>query len=202
MERIKVKFLDGRAQLYTPYSRNFISTLKGTIGGAKWNAEEKYWSIPADKIEVARKIMVDVYGESDIPEMTSRLRIRIRFLEDYGVTCGPITLFGRPICTARHRDSGAVPCDGVTLIEGEIDSGGSMKNWRTIAYEGAVLEISDVPQAAYEKCKRLEGKVFEFESIESELSDNEKVAAELSMLREYRAKIDARIAELEAMFPA
>lgn len=38
--------------------------------------------------------------------------------------------------------------DGVSLISGEVRSGGSMKNWKTVVEEGSVLRFQ-VPKMLY-----------------------------------------------------
>ncbi len=56
------------------------------------------------------------------------------------------------VAVAFDRDSGAKPAYGARLISGDIDSGGSRKNWYCQVSEGAVFEI-EVDQEAFEKNK-------------------------------------------------
>jgi hypothetical protein len=62
---------------------------------------------------------------------------------------GAVELFGRTIAKARGRDSGAKLGDGIILLNGSVDSGGSVKNWTTDVDEAAFI-IKDFPQPATE----------------------------------------------------
>lgn len=54
---------NGKVEIYTPYNKEFVQKIKG-IGEARWNG--KCWIINEENLDVARKIMRDVFGYSDI----------------------------------------------------------------------------------------------------------------------------------------
>lgn len=64
MTDIKVTVKDGKAELYTPYSADFVKAIKA-LGGARWNASKRCWTISEDMLPQAREIMMDVYGHTD-----------------------------------------------------------------------------------------------------------------------------------------
>lgn len=191
---IKIDVRGDKAYIFTPYSDQFVKKVK-MIGGAKWNGKEKCWVIPADAVDTCRGFMEEVYGETDIPDAGERVKLRVTFLIDYEEYCAPIQFFGRVLASARGRDSGAVPGDGVVFKEGAPRSGGSAKNWTTKIPKGAVLIVSSVPMKAYEKDKdaetRWRDKIFEVEILNGDV-DHAKLKAE-------REALAARIAEIDKL---
>ena len=140
---------EGRALVKTPYNSEYVSLIK-KIGGARWNASAKAWDIPESEIDTAREYMLEIYGETDIPDDTMRFPIRITFKEDYEVLRDSVFLFGKTIARARGRDSGAMLGEDVLLEEGTPTSGGSAQYWKTIIPKGCVVKVRNVTQAAYE----------------------------------------------------
>ena len=64
MTDIKVEIKNGKANLYTPYNADFVKAIKA-LGGARWNASSRCWTISESMLPQARKIMMDVYGHTD-----------------------------------------------------------------------------------------------------------------------------------------
>lgn len=189
---------NGRAEIYTPYSPEFVNRIR-MIGGAKWDSAKKCWTIPAEAVDNCRDIMRDVYGEADIPDTEPRLKLRVKFLRDDDASRGPYMAFGKMIADARGRNSGARPGDGVVFVEGAPRSGGSAKNWLSIVPEGCVVELRDVPRAMYERDRDREifgEKVFEVTVLGGLALSEEEIKKELDALRAKRDEIDRRIAEL------
>lgn len=56
------------------------------------------------------------------------------------------------VAVAFDRDSGGRIAYGARMVSGEIDSGGSRKNWYCIVKEGSIFEI-EVDREAFEKNK-------------------------------------------------
>lgn len=189
---------NGRAEIYTPYSPEFVNRIR-MIGGAKWDSAKKCWTIPAEAVDNCRDIMRDVYGEADIPDTEPRLKLRVKFLRDDDALRGPYVAFGKTIADARGRDSGARPGDGVVFVEGAPRSGGSAKNWLSIVPEGCVVELRNVPRAMYERDRDREiygGKVFEVAVLDDGSGSDKKPDEELEALLVKRDEIDRRIAEI------
>jgi hypothetical protein len=131
----------------TPYNPAFVERLRAV--GAKWDPACKTWRTDARNIEAVRAAMRDAYGCDDRPaELVS---VRVTLTTGLRAWCGPITLFGRTVASASGRDSGARVGDGVCFEEGCPESGGSVKNWRTIIPAGSIFVVHDVPRAAIEQ---------------------------------------------------
>lgn len=152
---MKINVKDGKADVYTPYNAEFVRRIK-QIGGAKWNGARKCWTVPDDTVDVVRGVMVDVYGETDIPSGEKKLRLKITVLRDLDELRAPVSYFGKNIASAKGRDSGAIVGDGVPLIRGEIDSTGSARWWYSTVRKGVEIILSDVPEALYKRDKDAE----------------------------------------------
>lgn len=146
---MKIEVKNGVANVYTPYNPDFVKKIKG-IGGAKWNGSEKCWSIPETAVDVAREIMVDVYGYSDVKE-NETISLKVTFNESVSECREDVVLFGKILAHAYGRDSGARVGDDVAYISGGATSGGSAKNWDSIVKEGSVAILSNVNKSVYEK---------------------------------------------------
>lgn len=185
---MKITVKEGKAYISTPYNKDFVAKIK-QIGGAKWNAESRCWMIPESEIDTARKYMQEVYGETDLPAEGERVTVDVTFLQTEWEVCESISLFGKVVVRAWGRDSGAKVCEDVTLVDGRIGSGGSVKNWRTTIYEGAVLRIRNIPRAALQIENPYHIKV---EEVQKDGIDREALMIE-------REKLMARLAEIEAL---
>jgi len=102
--------------------------------GGQWDSESKTWAFNAiveDKIEELEELyncdLIDV-------ELTAK--------EDCSYGCDAVDFLGYTIARATGRDSGAQLGDGVSMLRGSIDSGGSMKNWRTSIEEKSIFRLS------------------------------------------------------------
>ena len=141
---MKIIVNEGKASIYTPYNAEFVRRIK-KIGGSKWNSDDRCWIVPESTVESCREIMQDVYGETDI-STTKKVDIRITFIECFSELCGSVTMFGKTIARAYGRDSGAKSGDDVAFISGLPESGGSVKNWKTIIPKGCVVDVYGVPE--------------------------------------------------------
>ena len=188
---MKITMTGSRANLFTPYNKEFVSRVK-TIGGARWDANERCWSIPKEEVETARAIMMDVYGESDLPAESGKITVEVTINEDIRETCEGISLFGKTLARAYGRDSGARVGDEVTLVSGRVRSGGSVKNWCTVIEEGSILRIRNLTKKALEIPTEYDITVKE---IKTDEIDREALLAE-------RERLLARIAEIDNMLNA
>lgn len=152
---IKIEIEDGRANLFTPYNPDFVKKIKG-IGGAKWNASEKCWGIPEAAVDAAREIMQEVYGYSDISE-NETVSVKVTIEDRMSECCGDVFLFGKVLAHASGRDSGARVGDDVAYISGGADSGGSVKNWKSVVEAGSVVILSNVNKSVFERSEIPEG---------------------------------------------
>ena len=144
---IKITTTEKRACLLTPYNADFVSAIK-RIGGAHWERDSRTWSIPVEAIDQAREIMRKVYGEDDRPSAEPSVSVRLTFSEEVTEWHAPVTIMGKTVASAWGRDSGARVGDDVAFVQGRPESGGSVKNWRSIVPAGCVVVLHNVPQAA------------------------------------------------------
>lgn len=100
--------------------------------GGRWDKEQKAWVF--SKVVEAEVEGLDELFNSDM------VVVDITSLDAWG-SKGPVDFLGYPIARATDRDSGAVICDDVAMISGYVTSGGSAKNWGTIARAGSVFRL-------------------------------------------------------------
>ncbi len=184
---IRIEKSADKAEVYTPYSKEFISELKKRVGGARWNASKRCWTVPEDALDAVRGIIKSVYGYTDQAD-AGRLctaTIRVAYMD---AECAPVSIFNRVVARAYGRDSGATVGDGVVFKEGAPKSGGSAKYWKTIV-DGCIVEMHHVPEAAIKN--GLPGGC-EILSITPEGEDDNR-----KRLLEEREKLLARLAEID-----
>lgn len=149
MSTMKIKIEDGTAKVFTPYNPEFVRRIK-TVGKAKWNGSEKCWQVSELAVEAVREIMMEVYGETDIPDCGEKISVRVKFVKEHDAFREAFTLFGKTIASAFGRDSGARTGDEAIFVQGAPRSGGSMKNWLTIIPKDCIVELHNVPKALVE----------------------------------------------------
>lgn len=163
--------------------------------GGKWDGGEKCWIFDERDDEHVKKLYMRIYGDDG--ETTQNLvDVRITVVEELSECCGAIYACGKILAKAFGRDSGAKVGDGVKLLKGKIDSGGSMKNWRTIIGDGSVFELRDVTERA--------AKV-EFDKYNSETYKVEIIAQckiNLDALTAEKERLLQRLTEIEELLKA
>ena len=183
---MKITIMDnGKAAIKTPYNADFVKKIK-QIGGAKWDGEA--WIVPATEVDIVRGYMREVYGETDVPS-GDRVTVDVTFVETAYADRASIFLFGREVCRAHGRDSGAKVCEGVTILSGTIGSGGSRVNWDTRIEKGTVVRIRDLPREVLnmDVKYKIEYKVLDDKPIDREALEKEKT------------QLLARIAEIDKL---
>lgn len=185
---IRVEVVGEKANLYTPYNSEFIKAVKN-IGGARWNRDKRAWSIPVESVNVAREIMERIYGESDVTT-GKMITLRIKAKESMDAWHDGVYAFGVSLAHASGRDSGARVGENAMLVEGNIDSGGSVKNWTTYVGEGTVFQIT-IPESKLEACGEEEAEWWEITVLQQN-KDGKKA----SLIQE-REKLLARLKEIE-----
>jgi len=177
----------------TPFNPRFVDHVKAA--GARWNADEKAWTMDVRDLETAREIMRRIYGRDDQPcELVSA---RVTFLDDIQHTCGPVVICGRIVASAKGRDTGARVGEGVCLEKGQITSGGSTKNWHTEVCKGAVLVIHDLPRALAENRAASDAAKIEDRGWKLEIIDAAP-AVDVAALTAERDRLIARLTEIDA----
>ena len=138
---ISLKEENGKIGITSPYNANFVSDLKESISGAKWNGS--MWVVSSKAKQVVLNLLQKHYGYT--PEV-KYVTVNIKAKKYLSQLHSSISFAGVPIARATGRDSGARVCDGVFKIFGEITSGGSVKNWHTNILEGSEFQLK-VPES-------------------------------------------------------
>lgn len=185
-EDFKIIINDGKAAVYTPYNRDFVSRIK--LCGGRWNPGEKCWTVSEKTVDDVRGIMREIYGRDDQP-VSETVDVIIRFRDEMSMWHAPVTILGRTIASAFGRDSGARVGEGVMFLDGNPKSGGSVKNWLTIVPAGSVVKLFDVPKCA------ITNSVLP-EEVEMEIVGQDIDRAALVAEKE---KLLARLAEIDAI---
>lgn len=187
---VKVVERDSIAELYTPYSKQFIDDIK-SIGGSKWNPSKSCWTVPIAALDVAKNIMMRIYGEDgETKQPTLTIRIIIEETQ-YGEECGSYTLLGKTIARATGRDNGSSPGEDVIFENGKPTSGGSRNHWYAIVPQGSIIRINNVSMSLWEEFTSNE---HEHDGIKTEIIDGKINRAALEA---ERAKLLNRVAEID-----
>lgn len=176
----------GRIAIETPYNPEFVERVK--VMGGRWDREERVWVVDERNTEAVRQAMREVYGRDDRP--TTLVSVRVKTTQSFYALRGPVKLFGRVVASAWGRDSGARIGDNVAFTRGQPESGGSVKNWRTVIPEDCVIVIHDVPKAAVAEELNWNGTYGTYEILEPDTVDRKA-------LEEERAALLARLAEID-----
>lgn len=187
----KITIAKGFAQIKTPYNADFVSKIR-MVGGAKWDAEKRRWTVPETAVPAVREIMRDVYGRDDLVEGET-VSVRLTFAETLERTTTSVIIMGHTISRAYGRDSGANPGDGVSFVQGECFSGGSMRNWTSGVKGGSVVIVDKVPVSLYEREKDQLPR-----GVTCEIVENDCPTSRIQ-LEEEKSRLLARIAEIDKM---
>lgn len=144
---IRLKTTELGVYAYTPFSSDFVKAARNLKG--KWDYQKSAWLFSKSHYSNVKELLQRLFSVSgEEPYETVIIRIPdLTMTSDY---CDDISLFGYCLCYAKGRDSGAALGDNVYLISGEIHSGGSSKNWKTIC-NNATFEIHNFPVAALDR---------------------------------------------------
>lgn len=95
----------------------------------------------ASKVWVFNELVENEIEELDDLYNSDEIVVDIEAKTDLSEWHNSIAFAGYPLARAFGRDSGAKLCTDVIQLEGDISSGGSVKNWRTLCSEGAKFRI-------------------------------------------------------------
>lgn len=197
MCEVGITTANGTTTLSAPYHPDLPSKAKAL--GGKFDGSSKDWHFDARDEERVRELAREVYG-TDGSDAGDTVTVRIEVSEDHTWSERNQGLFlgGRQIARAYGRDSGATLADGVIVLGGEIDSGGSAKNWSTVAREGTVIEVRDVPRGVAEKmveeAPNVTTRMQPVLTARIDESEDDHRAA----LQAERERLMARVAEIDA----
>jgi hypothetical protein len=130
-----------------PNQYNLELTEKCRKLGGLWDGVTSAW--------VFSGMVEDKVEELDYLYNSAFKSYEIKFDEETFADCGPIQLCGVVLAKATGRDSGVKHGERVAFIDGDFRSGGSAKNWCTIASEGAVLRV-EIPHLLLEQSGKVD----------------------------------------------
>jgi hypothetical protein len=148
---IKIEKKDGKIYVTSDYHSDLPWRAK-ELGG-RWQPATKSWAYDEAKIDQVKAIYTKVYGiYGDIPvagdDTADTVHVRITFDDGAEVTNRGIYFGGHCIAWATGRDSNGRLSDKATLIKGNVTSGGSRANWRTVVEPGTIIDVYDIPATA------------------------------------------------------
>lgn len=185
---ISITVKDEIVNIYVPYNKEFISEIKN-IGSAKWNSDEKCWTVPEEYIDNVREMMVHIYGYSDISK-NETVKVTVKFLEGVAETKDSVKIFGKDVSKATSRDSGARVGENVVLVSGKIESGGSRVYWEPQVEEGTIFSLSKVNKNVFDKEKNNPPYKIEILDVKDEVERKSELIAE-------KEKLLSRISEID-----
>ena len=145
--KVYVSTEDNKLHVFAPFLQKFVVEAK-KFGGI-WSRTSKEWIFDTRDEEYIKKACFDLFGSDG--SSSKLVDIKITFLKGVLNYQDAVYICNRQIAYATGRDSGAKIGEGVKLLTGEIDSGGSTKNWFTTIEKDTVLIMRDVYEAAVEK---------------------------------------------------
>lgn len=189
---IRITRSTDQLRIASPYSPDLPPRARNLSG--RWDSANHVWVFPLAAEPQVRDLYLDVYGQwDDMPVDTVTLLCRAT--DEYYVRQGSVTLGGRVIATAFGRDSGARTAEGVIVVEGGFRSGGSTKNWCTVALKSTAFRLLDVPRA---KAEALAAAPEWCDSVTIE-ETQAPPAVDRDVLIAERTRLAARIAEIDAL---
>jgi len=186
---MRIEINNGRAYVYTPYSPEFVTKIK-SIGGRKWESVQKCWSVPAVAVDSVRKIMLEVYKETDV-STCEKVDVGVNFGETKYGEKEAYRLLGKSIAIATGRDSGARVGEDVEVVLGEVYSGGSVKNWCSCVKAGSVVILRNVSKPLLDSLTEEDRKGLKISVLEPRV--------DRKALEEEKARLLVRLAEIEKL---
>ncbi|MFJ5952572.1 hypothetical protein [Streptomyces noursei] len=190
VEDVRVEQLEGGRSIavHTPYNTAFVSHARDLDG--RWNKPvHGAWTFDIRDEERVRGMLRKIFGTDGRSETAGDVvTVRVR-LADHMVGRSRAEFAGREIAVRPGRDLPVRFATGVVLIEGRLPRGGGSVRYPEIeAGDDVVVEIRDLPRGALET-----------ESEDSyEIVPDER-PVEPATLREERARLLARVADIDAL---
>ena len=168
------------------YNDEFVKVAH-TMGG-KWHSPS--WVFDIREEDLVRSTCLKIYGTDGVNADLVDVQIT---LNDFDAKkCAPIVIFGKTVARAFGRDSGAKIGTGIVIKSGKFGSGGSAKNWLTIAEDGTSFIMRDVSRSLVEANME--------KSIQAEIISETDI--DIEALKAEKEKLVARLAEIENLLTA
>ncbi len=147
------RYPDGRRAILVaaPFHPAWASRARAL--GGRWNPDRRVWVFDARDEGEVRALCIDIYG-TDGRAPVELVDVELDLL---GAESSPdqmsIWFAGRQIARVFGRDSGARLGEGVRLLRGSLDSGGSRNNPHVKWSPGTTVLIRDVPRSLITESK-------------------------------------------------
>ena len=168
---IKTGKESGKLYVFTPYNADFVRDVK-RINGV-WSGSNRAWVVEPVMKDQLKKLLVKHYGETGEEQKRTYKIVATRTHEE---RLASVTAGGLVIASAMGRDSGAKVGEGVYMLEGDIDSTGSVKNWNTWVKEGSIFQV----EMTDEQASRAANEGWEVTPIEAEASKKDEIIDKLN----------------------
>lgn len=136
--------------------------------------------------------MKTVYGRNDI-EHGETISLKIALKKAWSESRSDVVFLGKILCHASGRDSGGRVGEDVCYIKGEVESGGSVKNWYSYVTEGSQIVLNNVSKILYDEYMQSP-----FDWIEIEVLDNTTTVNKEELLKE-KERLLRRLNEIEEL---
>lgn len=193
MNNFKITINGNKAYIETPYSAVFVKRVK--VLGGKWDSAKRSWVVPANAVDAVRSNMRDVYGRDDLA-IGETLTLIITSLAIDSSLHTAVERFGKVLSSAQGRDSGARAGDDVFYLAGAPESGGSVKNWRSVVPANAKIELRNVSKKLFDEQKDAASEYYDI-TVVDEVRPN--ATTEQDKLRAERDGLMQRIAEIDSI---
>lgn len=154
--------------------------------GGKWN--ESQWVFDIRDEHAVLNLCYRAYGDDGVRK--NQCDVRVTIPELYSEWQAPISFFGYSVARAYGRDSGVKIRPGIVIESGDFRSGGSIKNWRTVAEDNTVFVIRDVSRELVEE--------FNEDYATIEILETTKPYT-LEELRKEKQVLEDRLAEIDTL---
>lgn len=167
----------------TPYNPRIVKRMH-ELGG-EWAGDA--WIVSESEVSLVRDALLEIFGSAGDDDIVT---VEIEFSEDVSALMDSVYAGPFPVARAAGRDTGARVEKGVIVVAGEVTSGGSKNNWKTVISAGTTLRIKKVNRGVAKK--------FGWKIIEAEI----EAEARTEQLQSERCRLLARVAEIDAQLLA
>lgn len=190
MVKCEINETDSGVTVTSDYNKKFVEGARNLSG--KWSAPS--WVFDKRDIDDVKALCAAVYGWSE-HGAAETVEIEIYWVDGAYRDKEPLTYNGIEIARAFGRDSGAKVAAGVKILSGGFDSGGSVKNWETIAKKDTRILLRDVPASLFVETDEETQRDFFVAKIVGQQIDYDALRAE-------RTELVKRIAEIDNLLDA
>ena len=133
---------DKKIYVNSIYKSN-LPDLARNIGG-RWSSLSLQWVFDEREFDDVKDLYLELYGEFG-EFNTEKVDLSITFDVKYQELKSSINIDGIEIARAFSKSSNVKILSNIIIRNGGFSSGGSNKNWYTIAEKNTIVEIHDIP---------------------------------------------------------